>query len=303
MKEDHHDFPEKSKYDAALAKYDTALDDQKAKAETDEILEKHAEGNNTDDVKKFLFHCIDLTSLNTTDTEERILQFTEKVNQFVDAYPELENVAAICVYPNMVSTVNSALEADGVNIAAVSAGFPSSQTFVEVKVAETALAISEGADEIDIVISVGKFLSGDYETMCDEIEEIREVCKERHLKVILETGALGSAANIKKASILAMYAGADFIKTSTGKMNPAATPEAAYVMCQAIKEYYQQTGRKVGFKPAGGINTVQDAIAYYTIVKEVLGEEWLDNHLFRLGTSRLANLLLSEILHEDTKFF
>ena len=303
MKEDHHDFPEKSKYDAALAKYDTALDDQKAKAETDEILEKHAEGNNTDDVKKFLFHCIDLTSLNTTDTEERILQFTEKVNQFVDAYPELENVAAICVYPNMVSTVNSALEADGVNIAAVSAGFPSSQTFVEVKVAETALAISEGADEIDIVISVGKFLSGDYETMCDEIEEIREVCKERHLKVILETGALGSAANIKKASILAMYAGADFIKTSTGKMNPAATPEAAYVMCQAIKEYYRETGRKVGFKPAGGINTVQDAIAYYTIVKEVLGEEWLDNRLFRLGTSRLANLLLSEILHEDTKFF
>ena len=303
MKEDHHDFPEKSKYDAALAKYDTALDDQKAKAETDEILEKHAEGNNTDDVKKFLFHCIDLTSLNTTDTEERILQFTEKVNQFVDAYPELENVAAICVYPNMVSTVNSALEADGVNIAAVSAGFPSSQTFIEVKVAETALAISEGADEIDIVISVGKFLSGDYETMCDEIEEIREVCKERHLKVILETGALGSAANIKKASILAMYAGADFIKTSTGKMNPAATPEAAYVMCQAIKEYYRETGRKVGFKPAGGINTVQDAIAYYTIVKEVLGEEWLDNRLFRLGTSRLANLLLSEILHEDTKFF
>ena len=303
MKEDHHDFPEKSKYDAALAKYDTALDDQKAKAETDEILEKHAEGNNTDDVKKFLFHCIDLTSLNTTDTEERILQFTEKVNQFVDAYPELENVAAICVYPNMVSTVNSALEADGVNIAAVSAGFPSSQTFVEVKVAETALAISEGADEIDIVISVGKFLSGDYETMCDEIEEIREVCKERHLKVILETGALGSAANIKKASILAMYAGADFIKTSTGKMNPAATPEAAYVMCQAIKEYYRETGRKVGFKPAGGINTVQDAIAYYTIVKEVLGEEWLDNRLFRLGTSRLANLLLSEILHEDTTFF
>lgn len=303
MKENHHDFPEKSKYDAALAKYPTALDDQKVKAETDEILEKHAEENNTDDVKKFLFHCIDLTTLNTTDTEERVLQFTEKVNQFVDTYPELGNVAAICVYPNMVATVNNALEADGVNIAAVSAGFPSSQTFIEVKVAETALAVSDGADEIDIVISVGKFLSGDYETMCDEIEEIREACKEQHLKVILETGALGSAENIKKASILAMYAGADFIKTSTGKLNPAATPEAAYVMCQAIREYYKETGRKVGFKPAGGINTVQDAIHYYTIVKEVLGEEWLDNHLFRLGTSRLANLLLSEILHEDTRFF
>lgn len=161
--------------------------------------------------------------------------------------------------------------------------------------AETALAIAEGADEIDIVISIGKFLSGDYEGMCEEIQELKEVCKERHLKVILETGALKSASNIKKASILSMYSGADFIKTSTGKQQPAATPEAAYVMCEAIKEYHQKTGIKIGFKPAGGINTVNDAIIYYTIVKELLGEEWLDNQLFRLGTSRLANLLLSDI--------
>ena len=165
------------------------------------------------------------------------------------------------------------------------------------------MAIHSGADEIDIVISVGKFLTGDYEGMCDEIEELKAVCGDKHLKVILETGALGNASNIKKASILSMYSGADFIKTSTGKENPTATPEAAYVMCEAIKEYYMVTGRKVGFKPAGGINTVHDALVYYTIVKEILGEEWLTNELFRLGTSRLANLLLSEIVGQETKFF
>ena len=190
-----------------------------------------------------------------------------------------------------------------VNIAAVSAGFPSSQTFTEVKVAETALAVADGADEIDIVINVGNFLAEEYEEMCDEIEEIKHSCRDAHLKVILETGALKTASNIKKASILSMYSGADFIKTSTGKQQPAATPEAAYVMCEAIKENYEKTGNKIGFKPAGGINTVNDALIYYTIVKEILGEEWLNNKLFRLGTSRLANLLLSDIKGEDIKFF
>jgi deoxyribose-phosphate aldolase len=246
---------------------------------------------------------IDLTTLKCTDSDESVMKFTGKVNEFVDKYPDLDNVAAICVYPNMAEVVNDTLEADHVNIACVSGGFPSSQTFTEVKVAETAMALHTGADEIDIVIPVGKFLSGDYEGMCDEIEELKAVCGEHHLKVILETGALGSASNIKKASILSMYSGADFIKTSTGKENPAATPEAALVMCEAIKEYYMTTGRKVGFKPAGGINTVHDALVYYTIVKEVLGEEWLTNELFRLGTSRLANLLLSEIVGQETKFF
>jgi deoxyribose-phosphate aldolase len=259
--------------------------------------------NNTLDVKKFLFNCIDLTTLNTTDSDESVMKFTQNVNRFEESYPDLKNVAAICVYPCFAEIVKDTLEVEGVNIACVSAGFPSSQTFIEVKVAETAMAILDGADEIDIVISVGKFLSGDYETMCDEIAEIKATCKEKHLKVILETGALQSAENIKKASILSMYAGADFIKTSTGKQQPAATPEAAYVMCQAIKEYYEQTGIKVGFKPAGGINCVNDALIYYTIVKEVLGDEWLTNKLFRLGTSRLANLLLSEIVGEDLKFF
>lgn len=292
-----------NKYDAALAKYNTNLNDAEVQARVAELIETKAAGNNTEEVKKFLFNCIDLTTLSSSDSDESVMHFTEKVNQFDDEFPDLKNVAAICVYPNFAPIVKNTLEVDGVNIACVSGGFPSSQTFIEVKIAETAMAISLGANEIDIVISVGKFLSGAYEEMCDEIEELKAVCKGNHLKVILETGALKSASNIKKASILAMYSGADFIKTSTGKQQPAATPEAAYVMCKAIKEYYQKTGRKVGFKPAGGINTVNDAVVYYTIVKEVLGEEWLSNEWFRLGTSRLANLLLSEIKGEELKFF
>lgn len=292
-----------NKYDATLAKYNTNLNDAEVQARVAELLETKAAGNNTEEVKKFLFNCIDLTTLSSSDSDESVMHFTEKVNQFDDEFPDLKNVAAICVYPNFAPIVKDTLEVDGVNIACVSGGFPSSQTFIEVKIAETAMAISQGANEIDIVISVGKFLSGAYEEMCDEIEELKAVCKDNHLKVILETGALKSASNIKKASILAMYSGADFIKTSTGKQQPAATPEAAYVMCEAIKEYYQKTGRKVGFKPAGGINTVNDAVVYYTIVKEVLGEEWLSNEWFRLGTSRLANLLLSEIKGEELRFF
>ena len=293
--------PTQNKYDAALAKYNTQLDD--AEIAVAKLIAEKVPGNHTEEVKKFLFHCIDLTTLNTTDSDESVMKFTQKVNQFDNEFPDLKNVAAICVYPNFAEIVKDTLEVEDVKIACVSAGFPSSQTFTEVKVAETAMALMEGADEIDIVISIGKFLSGDYEGMCEEIQELKEVCKEHHLKVILETGALKSASNIKKASILSMYSGADFIKTSTGKQQPAATPEAAYVMCEAIKEYYQKTGNKIGFKPAGGINTVNDAIIYYTIVKELLGEEWLDNQLFRLGTSRLANLLLSDIKGEEIKFF
>ena len=292
-----------NKYKATLAKYNTNLNDKDVAAQVAAIIDAKVADNNNLDVKKFLFNCIDLTTLNTTDSDESVMKFTQNVNRFEESYPDLKNVAAICVYPCFAEIVRDTLEVEGVNIACVSAGFPSSQTFTEVKVAETAMAIMDGADEIDIVISVGKFLSGDYETMCDEIAEIKATCKDKHLKVILETGALQTAENIKKASILSMYAGADFIKTSTGKQQPAATPEAAFVMCQAIKEYYEQTGFKVGFKPAGGINCVNDALVYYSIVKEVLGEEWLTNKLFRLGTSRLANLLLSEIVGEELKFF
>lgn len=295
--------PTQNKYDEALAKYNTSLDDAEVAAQVKAIIEQKVAENDTPEIKKFLFHCIDLTTLNTTDNDESVMRFTQNVNRFDEEFPDLKNVAAICVYPNFAEIVKDTLEVEDVKIACVSGGFPSSQTFTEVKVAETAMAVMDGADEIDIVISVGKFLVGDYESVCDEIQELKETCKDKHLKVILETGALRTASNIKKASILSMYAGADFIKTSTGKQQPAATPEAAYVMCQAIKEYHEKTGRKVGFKPAGGINTVNDALIYYSIVKEVLGEEWLNNTLFRLGTSRLANLLLSDILGKETKFF
>ncbi len=295
---------QRSKYDEALAQYDTRLDDNAVAATVARLIgEKTAQYDNPE-VKKYLLHCIDLTTLNTTDNDKSVMEFTQHVNRFDEEFPDMKNVAAICVYPCFAEIVKDTLEVEDVKIACVSGGFPSSQTFSEVKIAETAMAILDGADEIDVVISVGKFLAGDYEAMCDELEELKETCKDRHLKVILETGALKTAANIKKASVLAMYSGADFIKTSTGKMQPAATPEAAYVMCQAIKEYYAKTGRRVGFKPAGGLSTVHDALVYYTIVKEVLGDEWLeDNSLFRLGTSRLANLLLSDILGKETRFF
>lgn len=292
-----------SKYELALSKYNTHLHDDEIMMKVDQLIEKHLGENNNIDVKKEIFHCIDLTTLKCTDSEESVMKFTEKVNEFVDKYPDLENVAAICVYPNMAEIVSDSLEADNVKIACVSGGFPSSQTFMEVKIAETAMAIHAGAEEIDIVMPVGKFLCGDYEGMCDEIGELKDVCGEKTLKVILETGALRTASNIKKAAILAMYAGADFIKTSTGKKAISATPEAALVMCEAIKEYYKETGRKVGFKAAGGIDSVKKALAYYTIVKETLGEEWLNNGLFRIGTSRLTNLLLSDIIGEDVKFF
>ena len=299
----HNPEEMQSKYSLALSKYNTHLHDDEVMEKVDRIIKDRINENNTLEVKKLMFHCVDLTTLKCTDSEESVMKFTEKVNEFVDTYPDLENVAAICAYPNMAEIINDTLEADDVKIACVSGGFPSSQTFMEVKVAETAMAIHAGADEIDIVIPVGKFLNGDYEGMCDEIEELKDVCGEKTLKVILETGALKTASNIKKAAILAMYSGADFIKTSTGKEAISATPEAAMVMCQAIKEYYQETGRKVGFKVAGGVDSVQKALAYYTIVKEVLGKEWLNNQLFRIGTSRLANQLLTEITGEESKFF
>ena len=299
----HHHAEEESKYDYVLKEYTAAMSDAEVAAKVKEIIDTKVAGNNTPEVKRFLFNCIDLTTLKCTDSEESVLAFTEKVNEFDERYPDLENVAAICVYPNFAKIVSQSLEVEKVGIACVSGGFPSSQTFQEIKVAETALALHDGATEIDIVLSVGKFLSGDYESVCDEIQELKSICGEKHLKVILETGALKTSENIKKASILSIYSGADFIKTSTGKESPAATPEAAYVMCSTIKEYYAKTGTKIGFKPAGGINSVNDALVYYTIVKEVLGDEWLTNELFRLGTSRLANQLLSEIVGEETKFF
>ena len=291
------------KYEQALKKYNTNLNDDEVRETVKKLIEEKVHTNDTPEVKKFLFGSIELTSLKCTDSDESIMAFTGKVNQFDTQYADLPHVATICVYPCFAQVVRDTLEVEGVEIACVSGSFPSSQALIEVKVAETALAVKDGATEIDIVMPVGKFLSGNYEEMCEDIQELKETCGDAAMKVILETGCLKTASNIKKASILSMYAGSDYIKTSTGKEKVAATPEAAYVMCQAIKEYYDETGIQIGFKPAGGINSVMDALIYYTIVKEVLGEKWLTNKWFRLGTSRLANMLLSEIEGKEVKFF
>lgn len=291
------------KYEQALKKYNTNLNDDEVRETVKKLIEEKVHTNDTPEVKKFLFGSIELTSLKCTDSDESIMAFTKKVNQFDTQYADLPHVATICVYPCFAQVVRDTLEVEGVEIACVSGSFPSSQALIEVKVAETALAVKDGATEIDIVMPVGKFLSGNYEEMCEDIQELKETCGDAAMKVILETGCLKTASNIKKASILSMYAGADYIKTSTGKEKVAATPEAAYVMCQAIKEYYDETGIQIGFKPAGGINSVMDALIYYTIVKEVLGEKWLTNKWFRLGTSRLANMLLSEIEGKEVKSF
>ena len=303
MVQSQHFEEMQSKYALALSKYNTHLHDDEVRMKVDKLILNKLDENDNLEVKKQILNCIDLTTLKCTDTEESVLKFTEKVNDLTDSYPDIPTIAAVCVYPNMAEIVSDTLEADGVNIACVSGGFPSSQTFMEVKVAETAMALHCGADEIDIVMPVGKFLSGDYEGVCDEISELKDICGDKKLKVILETGVLMTAENIKKAALICMYSGADFIKTSTGKEAISATPDAALVMCEAIREYYKETGRKVGFKAAGGINTVKKALAYYTIVKEVLGNEWLNNEWFRIGASSLANPLLTEITGQEIKLF
>ncbi len=292
-----------NKYLDAITSCGVTEDDAQVKKNVEKIISEHLEENKTQDVYKFLFNCIDLTTLNSTDSPQSVAKFVERVNEFDNEYPELKNVAAICVYPNFSQVARTVLEVSDVEIAVVSGGFPSSQTFPEVKIAETALAVDGGADEVDIVINLGHFLDNDYEEMCDEIIEIKHACGEARLKVILETGALSTASNIKKASVLALYSGADFLKTSTGKGYPGASLEAAYVMAKCIKEYHAKTGIKVGFKAAGGVATTDEAVAYYTIIKEVLGEEWLSNEYFRIGASRLANNLLSDILGSEIKYF
>lgn len=291
------------KYHDTVAASRVTTDDEAVKNAVAEILDKHLEENRTPEVMRFLFSCIDLTTLKATDSQSSVAAFTDRVNAFEEEYGELPSVAAICVYPNFAQVVRTVLDVSDVEIACVAGGFPSSQTFPEVKVAETALAIEGGADEIDIVMNLGSFLEGDWEEVCDEIAEIKHSCRGGRLKVIIESGALETARNIRDASILAIYSGADFIKTSTGKEYPGASLEATYVMAQVIKEYAEKTGTKIGFKAAGGVATTDDALRYYTIVKEVLGEEWLTSDLFRIGASRLANNLLSDIEGHEVKFF
>lgn len=294
---------EKSEYDQALEQYDLNITDEDVKAAVTKIIAEKVSENDNPEVKKFLLGSVELTTLSTADTEEKVLAMVEKVNKFDSEYPDLPHVAAVCAYPCFTKLIADSLEVDGVDITNVTGNFPSSQALLEVKTIETALAIKDGATQIDIVMPVGKFLSGDYEGICDTIGELKQTCGDVPMKVILETGDLRNARDIKTAAVLAMYAGADYLKTSTGKEKISATPESVYVLCQAIKEYHKKTGIQIGLKPAGGINTVMDAVIYYTIVKEVLGEKWLTNYWFRMGTSRLTNLLLSEIIGSETKFF
>lgn len=276
------------KYQEAFAKFEPALSDADTTEVVNALLEKEAEKNFTPEVLKLIHGCIDLTSLTSLDTKESIWKMVDQVNDFEGTRPDVPNVAAICTYPLFVETVKQALTAQEVKIASVAAGFPSSQTFAEVKIAETAMAVMQGADEIDVVMNLGYFMEENYEELTEELQEIKESCREAHLKVILETGALATAANIQKAAILALYSGADFIKTSTGKGYPGATPEAVYTMCQAIKTYHSIAGKKVGIKVSGGVRTAEEAVKYYTIVKETLGEEWLNKQLFRIGASSLV---------------
>lgn len=303
LKINRNDAPQESKYEQAFEKFDLSQTDEQVSAAVRQLVADNRDKYDNAEVLKQLLSTVELTTLKVTDSQESVLRFTENVNRFADEHPELPPLATICVYPNFAKIVSESLEADGVKVACVVGGFPSSQTFIEIKTAETALAVHDGADECDMVLSVGTFQSGDYETCADEIAEIKAACNEKPLKVILETGALKTAESIKKASILSMYAGADFIKTSTGKIEVAATLEAAYVMCSAIKEYHALTGQYIGFKAAGGIKTTAEAIDFYTVVRELLGEDYIKQGLFRIGTSRLANLLVSDILGEDVKPF
>ncbi len=252
---------------------------------------------------KQCFSLIDLTSLNPTDGYEKGRLLAERVSSFGKNFPGLPNVAAICVYPTLIQSVRENMTVKGVKLASVAAGFPASQTFIDIKLSECQMAIDQGADELDVVISLGSFLDGDLFTVFSELQQIKEVAGDTHVKVILETGVLPSLEDIKLASFLAMEAGADFVKTSTGKLEPAATPEALYVMCLAVREFFEKTGKKVGVKPAGGVVASLDALQYYTIVEAVLGEEWLNPGLLRLGASRLANNLLTEITGDEVKYF
>jgi deoxyribose-phosphate aldolase len=250
-----------------------------------------------------ILNSIDLTSLNTTDNKSKILHLTGKVNSFSGRFSNIPNVAAICVYPNFVSVVKEKLTVKNVKIASVAGAFPTSQTFRSIKVSECKMAIEAGADEIDIVMPVGAFLGNDFEMVADEIREIKKAIGEKHLKVIVESGLLGNNEQIFKASMIAMDAGADFIKTSTGKTSVSATPEAAFIMCRAILDFYSETGIRVGFKAAGGIVTTTDALTYYHIISNSLGEEWLGEKLFRIGASRLANNILTDISGSTCEYF
>ena len=280
---------EHNKYRETISKFKTLPPDEDISAITRSLLDVHFKENFTADVLKFIYGCIDLTTLTSLDTKESVWAMVDHVvNNYEGTRPDVPNIAAICVYPSFVDTVKQALTAQDVKIASVAGGFPSSQTFTEIKIAETAMAVMAGAEEIDVVLNLGAFLEEDYEALTDELSEIKDSCRDARLKVIIETGALATSENIRKATILSVYSGADFVKTSTGKGYPGASPEAVYIMCKVIREYAEISGRKVGIKIAGGVKTSEDAVRYYTIVKETLGKEWLNKDLFRIGASSLV---------------
>ena len=288
------------RYNKAIADSRVTGDDSRVAAEVARIMENVSQYD-TQDVYRFLFSSIDLTTLSSEDSVKSVARFTQRVNDFDNDYPQYRNVAAICVYSNFADVVRTHLDVPGVDVAVVAGCFPSSQTFTAVKVADCAL--EAGASEVDVVFPLGMFADENYEDLCDELTELKHTVRGGKLKVILETGALRTAENIKKASVLALWSEADFLKTSTGKMYPGASLEAAYVMCSCIKEYYEKTGRKVGFKASGGIRSTADALGYYAVVRDVLGEEWLCHDLFRIGASSLANALLSSMEGEEVKYF
>ena len=290
-------------YTNILNQYAPAMSEEQV-AEVVAQAKAAAAKNENVEVYKFCLSAIDLTTLTCNDSVESVTEFAKKTVTFSEAYPDVPNVASICVYPSFVETVGLAIDGTPMRITSVGGGFPASQTFLEVKMLEVAMAVENGADEVDIVLNVGKMLTGAYDEAANEVEMIRsEMDSDVILKVIIESGALKTPELIRKASLISMAAGADFVKTSTGKIDIAATPEAAVVMCQAIKDFYDKTGTKVGFKAAGGVKTPQDAALYYTIVEQILGEEWLTTELFRIGASSAANNLLSAIVGAPANHF
>lgn len=252
---------------------------------------------------KLALNMIDLTTLEGKDTEGKVKQMCYKANHLMDVYPGLPTVAAVCVYPTMVATAKKALGNSGVKVASVATAFPSGLSSLAIKIEDTKYAVDQGADEVDMVISRGRFLQGDYNYVFDEIAAIKEACGAARLKVILETGELITFDKVRKASDIAMYAGADFIKTSTGKVPSAATLPVTLVMLLAIRDFYFKTGKMIGMKPAGGISKSKLALHYLVMVNEVLGEEWMNNHWFRFGASSLANDILMQLMKEQTGLY
>lgn len=288
--------------DAVLQKYDYSLGLDDISKKVDALLDKHMAKNMQNSVYAQLIGFVDLTSLKTDDTEESISEMVEKLNAFDEKFEILPHPAAICVYPSFVGLVKSTLTED-LEIAAVAAGFPHSQTMIEIKVAEVSLCVAEGATEIDVVIPVGKVKNRQYEEILEELTEIKSACRDAHMKVILETSLIRDPELIKEAAVVAMVAGADFIKTSTGKDSQCASLEAVYTMCEAISEFNKLNNTKVGLKVAGGVSTTADAVKYYTLVQQMLGEEWLTPELFRIGASRLVNNLLTSVSGKEVKYF